>query len=43
MTEGSLAIQAGYNPRMVEEKLKAYRSPSVRNAVAAAIAAGAGH
>ncbi len=43
MMEGILAIQAGDNPRIVEEKLKAYLSPTVRKAVAAALEAGAGH
>jgi len=32
--EGILSIQAGDNPRIVEEKLKAFLSPHLRNAVA---------
>jgi chemotaxis protein MotA len=32
MVEGMLSIQAGENPRIVEEKLKAFLSPKVRNA-----------
>lgn len=31
MIEGLLSIQAGENPRVIEEKLKAFLSPSVRN------------
>ena len=30
MIEGVLAIQSGYNPRVVEQKLKAYIAPSLR-------------
>lgn len=33
MVEGVLAIQAGYNPRIVEEKLKAFLSPAARRRV----------
>lgn len=31
--EGLLSIQAGENPRVIEEKLKSFLSPSVRNAI----------
>ncbi len=37
--EGILAIQAGDNPRIVEEKLKAFLSPKIRRAIEAATAA----
>ena len=30
MVEGILSIQAGENPRIVEEKLKAYLPPAMR-------------
>lgn len=33
MIEGLLSIQAGENPRVIEEKLKSFLSPSARNAV----------
>ena len=33
MMEGILAIQAGDNPRIVEEKLKAFLSPKMRRAL----------
>ena len=36
--EGILAIQAGDNPRIVEEKLKAFLSPKIRRAIEAATA-----
>ena len=32
--EGLLSIQAGENPRIIDEKLKAFLSPSKRQAVA---------
>ena len=32
--EGLLSIQAGENPRVIEEKLKSFLAPSVRNAMA---------
>ncbi|MBQ8519030.1 MAG: motility protein A [Agathobacter sp.] len=32
--EGLLSIQAGENPRVIEEKLKSFLAPSVRNALA---------
>ena len=31
MIEGMLSIQAGENPRIIEEKLKAFLSPAIRN------------
>ncbi len=34
MIEGLLSIQAGENPRIIEEKLKAFLSPSIRNMLA---------
>ena len=36
VTEGILSIQAGDNPRIVEEKLKAFLSPKIRRAIEAA-------
>ncbi|HCC33657.1 MAG TPA: motility protein A [Clostridiales bacterium] len=46
MIEGLLAIQAGHNPRMIEEKLRAHLSPAAKRALerreSAAAAAGAG-
>ncbi|MBO5372487.1 MAG: motility protein A [Lachnospiraceae bacterium] len=33
MVEGLLSIQAGENPRVIEEKLKSFLSPSVRDSV----------
>ncbi len=33
MIEGLLSIQAGENPRIIEQKLKAFLSPSVRGAI----------
>lgn len=33
MVEGLLSIQAGENPRVIEEKLKSFLAPSVRNEV----------
>ena len=33
MVEGLLSIQAGENPRVIEEKLKSFLSPAVRNEV----------
>ena len=41
MTEGILSIQAGDNPRIVEEKLKAFLSPKIRRAIEAEAAAAA--
>jgi chemotaxis protein MotA len=35
MIEGLLSIQAGENPRIIEEKLKAFLSPKVRKAMSA--------
>lgn len=40
MIEGILSIQAGENPRIVEEKLKSFLSPAERNASAKAKAGG---
>lgn len=34
MIEGLLSIQAGENPRIIEEKLKAFLSPAIRNELA---------
>ena len=31
MIEGMLSIQAGENPRIIEEKLKAFLAPAIRN------------
>ena len=39
MMEGVLAIQAGDNPRIVEEKLKAFLSPKIRRTIEAEAAA----
>ncbi len=36
MIEGLLSIQAGENPRIIEEKLKAFLSPKLRSAIAPA-------
>ena len=33
MIEGLLSIQAGENPRVIEEKLKSFLSPSARTAL----------
>ena len=33
MVEGLLSIQAGENPRVIEEKLKSFLSPAVRESV----------
>jgi chemotaxis protein MotA len=33
MIEGLLSIQAGENPRLIEEKLKSFLSPSVRASI----------
>jgi chemotaxis protein MotA len=33
MIEGLLSIQAGENPRIIEEKLKAFLAPSVRKTI----------
>jgi len=33
MVEGLLSIQAGENPRVIEEKLKSFLAPSVRDAM----------
>jgi len=35
MVEGLLSIQAGENPRVIEEKLKSFLSPAIRNDVGA--------
>ena len=34
MIEGLLSIQAGENPRVIEEKLKSFLSPTIRNKMA---------
>ena len=36
MIEGLLSIQAGENPRVIEEKLKAFLSPAIRAGLAEA-------
>lgn len=41
MVEGLLSIQAGENPRVIEEKLKSFLAPSARNAVGADAGGGA--
>jgi chemotaxis protein MotA len=33
MVEGLLSIQAGENPRVIEEKLKSFLAPADRNAI----------
>jgi chemotaxis protein MotA len=33
MIEGLLSIQAGENPRVIEEKLKSFLAPSARGAI----------
>ena len=33
MVEGMLSIQAGENPRIIEEKLKAFLSPKLRSSL----------
>ena len=33
MVEGLLSIQAGENPRVIEEKLKSFLSPAAREAI----------
>ena len=33
MIEGLLSIQAGENPRVIEEKLKSFLSPAQRNSI----------
>jgi chemotaxis protein MotA len=33
MIEGLLSIQAGENPRVIEEKLKAFLAPSLRKSL----------
>ncbi len=33
LIEGMLSIQAGENPRIIEEKLKAFLSPVLRNEI----------
>jgi len=33
MIEGMLSIQAGENPRIIEEKLKAFLAPAIRNSI----------
>ena len=38
MIEGILSIQSGDNPRVVEQKLKAFVSPSMRGEAAEAAA-----
>ena len=40
LIEGMLSIQAGENPRIIEEKLKSFLSPAVRQDVGAAVATG---
>lgn len=42
MIEGLLSIQAGENPRIIEEKLKAFLSPAIRSELGSEIASGAG-
>ena len=42
MVEGLLSIQAGENPRVIEEKLKAFLSPKMQSQMAAEELAGAG-
>lgn len=42
MIEGLLSIQAGENPRVIEEKLKSFLSPSVRNNILSEEAGGEG-
>jgi chemotaxis protein MotA len=42
MIEGLLSIQAGENPRIIEEKLKSFLAPSVRKTLANAQAAAGG-
>ena len=42
MVEGMLSIQAGENPRIIEEKLKSFLAPAMRNAVGAGGGKGAG-
>lgn len=40
MVEGLLSIQAGENPRVIEEKLKSFLSPAIRNEVGGDAAGG---
>ena len=40
MVEGMLSIQAGENPRIIEEKLKSFLAPALRGAVGAAVPGG---
>ena len=42
MVEGMLSIQAGENPRIIEEKLKSFLSPVVRSAVGESAGGGGG-
>jgi chemotaxis protein MotA len=42
LIEGMLSIQAGENPRIIEEKLKSFLSPSIRDNVGAESAGGGG-
>ncbi|MDQ7800677.1 MAG: flagellar motor protein [Armatimonadota bacterium] len=42
VVEGVLAIQAGENPRVIEEKLRAFLPPALRSKVSREAAAGAG-
>jgi len=42
LIEGMLSIQAGENPRIIEEKLKSFLAPGVRGSVGEAAAAGGG-
>jgi len=35
LVEGMLSIQAGENPRIIEEKLKSFLSPAIRETIAA--------
>ena len=42
LIEGMLSIQAGENPRIIEEKLKSFLAPALRNSVGAKEAGGGG-
>lgn len=42
LVEGMLSIQAGENPRIIEEKLKSFLAPALRNSVGEAAAGGGG-
>jgi chemotaxis protein MotA len=41
LIEGMLSIQAGENPRIIEEKLRSFLAPALRSGVGASSAAGA--